>query len=269
MQGCARTLDALLTRIEFNPTVDRLWFGGDLVNGGPDSLGVLRRLKTLGPAATTVLGNHDLYLLARASGLPPRKRDTLDPVLAAPDADDLLDWLRRQPVMLVARNHVLVHAGLLPQWRLTEAAFWASQVEGQLRGPEWRGFVLDQILSKTPVDWAKCGPVGRLRMALAAFTRLRMVDGQGHPHFGYKGPPEGAPGDLRPWYASRRRGPNSPTLLFAHWAAHGFARMPGLVALDDGCVWGNNLVAWRVDDGVIFRQPALDGGHLPGPKDRR
>lgn len=263
VQGCLLSLDALLARVGFEPGRDRLWVAGDLVNRGPDSLGVLRRLMGLGSAATVVLGNHDLHLLGRAAGTrSARKGDTLDRVLAAPDRGGLIDWLRRQPLLHVEGGHALFHAGLLPEWSVETAQRWASEAEGRLRGPGWRGF-LDELGGKLPASWAEAGRAGRLRLAVAALTRLRMVDHKGRPAFGFNGPPAEAPRGLVPWYAARDGGGGAPRLVFGHWAALGFARLPVGFALDSGCVWGGSLTAVRLDDGAVFRQPALDRG-APG-----
>lgn len=260
VQGCLRSLDALLARVGFEAGRDRLWMAGDLVNRGPDSLGVLRRLRALGPAVTVVLGNHDLHLLGRAAGArAARKGDTLERILAAADREVLIDWLRRQPLMHVEGGWALFHAGLLPEWSVDEARGWAVEAEARLAGPKWRGF-LEELGGKLPASWAEAGRGGRLRLTVAALTRLRMVDRKGRPEFGFKGPPAEAPRGLVPWYAARDDGPDAPRLVFGHWAALGFARLRVGFALDSGCVWGGALTAIRLDDGAVFRQPALDRG---------
>lgn len=262
IQGCGATLDALLDRVAFDPARDRLWCAGDVVNRGPDSLGVLRRLMALGSRVTVALGNHDLHLLGRVAGARGAKRgDTLDAVLAAPDRGVIVDWLRRQPVMHVEGGWVMFHAGLLPAWSLMTARRWAEQVEGALGSAAWAAFLVDAE-GPLPETWEGADRAGRMRLALAALTRLRVVDGAGRPAFDYKGPPGEAPVGLSPWYAGRRHGPGAPKLLFGHWAAHGFTRLDVGYALDSGCVWGQALTALRLDDEAVFAVPtaAADAG---------
>lgn len=296
IQGCSATLDALMARVGFDPERDRLWCVGDVVNRGPDSLGVLRRLAALGGRVTVTLGNHDLHLLGRVAGVRPARRgDTLDAVLTAPDRDGLIDWLRRQPVMHVEGGFVMFHAGLLPEWKLATARRWAEQVEGALGSSGWRAF-LGEMNGRLPAGFeavggkAAGGKAGskaaggleaaagveaagvaatslaaasfdaaertdKLRMTLAALTRLRVVDGEGRPALDFKGPPGAAPAGLVPWYAARAHGPGSPRFVFGHWAALGFAKLAVGYALDSGCVWGGMLTALRLEDEVIFQEP--------------
>lgn len=259
IQGCLASLDALLDVIGFDPARDRLWCVGDLVNRGPDSLGVLRRLMALGNRVTVTLGNHDLHLLGRVAGARAARRgDTLDAVLEAPDRELIVDWLRRQPVMHVEGGYVMFHAGLLPDWKLTTARRWAEQVEGALGAGDWRDFVTE-LNGRLPRSWEEAGPRERLRLTVAALTRLRVVDGKGRPQLDYKGPPGAAPRGLVPWYAARKHGPTAPRLLFGHWAAHGFAKLAVGYALDSGCVWGHALTALRLDDEVVFQVPTAPG----------
>jgi bis(5'-nucleosyl)-tetraphosphatase (symmetrical) len=295
IQGCSATLDALMARVGFLPERDRLWCVGDVVNRGPDSLGVLRRLAALGSRVTVTLGNHDLHLLGRVAGVRSARRgDTLDAVLAAPDRDGLIDWLRRQPVMHVEGGFVMFHAGLLPEWKLATARRWAEQVEGALGSAGWMAFVgeMNERLpagfeaaggkaaggkaagdkaagdkaagveaAETPVAASKAvgfeaaGRTDKLRMTLAALTRLRVVDGEGRPALDFKGPPGAAPAGYGPWYSARAHGPASPRFLFGHWAALGFVKLPVGYALDSGCVWGGPLTAMRLEDEVVFQEP--------------
>lgn len=255
IQGCGATLDALLRHVGFDPARDRLWCAGDVVNRGPDSLGVVRRLMGLGSRVTVTLGNHDLHLLGRVAGARAAKRgDTLDALLAAPDRGAIVDWLRRQPVMHVEGGWVMFHAGLLPEWKLATARRWAEQVEGALGAADWAGFLVEAE-GALPGSWAGADRGERLRLTLAALTRLRMVDAAGWPAWDYKGPPAGAPVGLSPWYAGRPHGAGAPRLLFGHWAAHGFARLDVGYALDSGCVWGQALTALRLDDEAVFAVP--------------
>lgn len=257
IQGCRATLDALLAQVGFDTERDRLWCTGDLVNRGPDSLGVLRRLMALGTRVTVSLGNHDLHLLGRVAGVRAARRgDTLRAVLDAPDRDAIVDWLRRQPLMHVEGGWVMFHAGLLPDWKITTARRWAEQAEGALGSTEWRAFVAD-MGGRLPRSWDEGSRAEKLRLTLAALTRLRVVDHKGRPQLDFKGPPGEAPKGHVPWYAARLHAASAPRLLFGHWAAHGFAKLPVGYALDSGCVWGESLTALRLDDEAVFQQPTV------------
>lgn len=246
LQGCARTFAQLLHQVKFHPQRDEVWLVGDLVNRGPASLEVLRRIIDLGPAATVVLGNHDIYLLERMAGLPPRSRDTLEPVLRAPDAPALADWLRTRPLVVHRDGHLMVHAGLLPDWTLPTTLARARQVEALLAGAHWGDFLLQR-------------PASPEHETLAALTRLRMVDERDQPEWKFKAPPEGAPAGLTPWYArSRLIQAGEAQVLFGHWAALGFRRLRGAVCLDSGCAWGHHLTALRLEDGAVFAEPLAD-----------
>jgi bis(5'-nucleosyl)-tetraphosphatase (symmetrical) len=244
IQGCFRTLRRLLRRIAFDPAKDRLWNTGDLVNRGPGSLEVLRWARDLGDRLMTVLGNHDLHLLARAAGLVRAKpRDTLDEVLAAPDRDELLAWLRARPLLHAEEGRVLVHAGLLPAWTVAEAETLARSVEERLRAAG--GLELARPQSREPE-----------RSTLWVLTRLRFCTADGSPGPDFTGPPDAAPPGCRPWFDFPGRRSAEATVLFGHWAALGFYRAPGILGLDSGCVWGGELTAVRLEDGEVFQEPA-------------
>jgi bis(5'-nucleosyl)-tetraphosphatase (symmetrical) len=252
IQGCHRTLGRLLERLRFDPAGDRLWLVGDLVNRGPGSLDVLRWAKGLGTAATIVLGNHDLHLLARAAGVGiPRKRDTLDDVLAAPDVADLVDWLRRRPLLHREDPFVLVHAGLLPGWTVAEAERLAREGEAVLRGPGG-----EELLSA--LEEGRMGAAPAPAAAVSALTSLRLCDATGRPDDGFTGPPVAAPAGRVPWFAVPRRRSSGSTVVFGHWAALGLLNLPDLVALDTGCVWGGSLTAVRLDDRRVFQEPCAE-----------
>jgi len=247
VQGCLEPLKRLLDRVAFDRGRDALWLVGDLVNRGPDSLGVLRWARDMGVVA--VLGNHDTYLLARAAGMPPKKRDTLAALLAAPDAADLVDWVRHRPLVHRDGAQVMVHAGFLPAWTLDDACAWSARIEARFRGPHWRREALAFFAAPTPADV-------EIHAALDGLTRLRMLDPFDRPVLAFKGAPAEAPLELTPWYGRSAALDPERTVYFGHWAAHGFARGPGYVALDTGCGWGQCLTAVRVEDGAAFRVPA-------------
>lgn len=262
IQGCGSEFDALLRAIDFSPARDRLWLVGDLVNRGPQSLAVLRRVRELGDAAVTVLGNHDLNLLAVAAGLhKPRPSDTLLQVLDAPDSDALLDWLRHRPLLHHDRElgATLVHAGLPPQWSLETARTEAAAVEAALRDPGHRSF-LGHMYGNQPDHWDP-GLDGdaRLRFTVNALTRMRFCSADGYMEFTHKGPPGSQPESLLPWYALDAAWKAETRVVCGHWSALGLLRRPDILALDTGCVWGGPLTAVRLDaEGCVqvdSRQP--------------
>ncbi|MEW6692685.1 MAG: symmetrical bis(5'-nucleosyl)-tetraphosphatase [Pseudomonadota bacterium] len=250
LQGCLDPLQRLLERLAFDPARDRLWLVGDLVNRGPQSLEALRFVRGLGEAAVTVLGNHDLHLLAVAIGGHRTKgKDTLAPILTAPDRDELVDWLRRQPLL----HHepdlraVLAHAGIPPDWDLPTAAACAQQVEAVLAGNGVRDFLVE-MYGDHPDRWdAGLEGLERLRYTVNALTRMRYLTPDGRLEFKYKCAPEQAPEGLIPWYAAPRA-PLGATVVFGHWSTLGRTRLPGAIALDTGCLWGGKLTAVRLDD---------------------
>jgi bis(5'-nucleosyl)-tetraphosphatase (symmetrical) len=264
LQGCLDPLRRLLERLAFDPARDRLWLVGDLVNRGPQSLEALRFVRDLGEAALTVLGNHDLHLLAVAlAGKKTKGKDTLTPILAAPDRDELIDWLRRQPLL----HHepdlraVLAHAGIPPDWDIPTAAACAREVEAVLAGDEVRDF-LAEMYGDHPDRWdAGLEGLERLRYTVNALTRMRYLTPDGRLEFKYKCAPEQAPDGLIPWYAAPRA-PLGATVVFGHWSTLGRIRLPGAIGLDTGCLWGGRLTAVRLDDERLSLAHEPCSGHL-------
>jgi bis(5'-nucleosyl)-tetraphosphatase (symmetrical) len=258
VQGCARSLELLLKRFGFDLARDRLWFVGDLVNRGPASLEVLRNVRALGDAATVVLGNHDLHLLARAAGVRAAEPDdTLDAVLVAPDRDELLSWLLQRPLMHVANGFVLVHAGLVPGWSVAMAQERAREAERALR--ERPHETLAFLNARAPNRWlARLTAGQRLRYIVRVLTRLRVCDAQGTILKGHKGPPESAPPGALAWFDVPGRLSSTTPIVCGHWAALGLRLRPDLLALDSGCVWGGALTAVRLEDRAVFAQPCAD-----------
>ncbi len=254
VQGCFGALRALLDRIGFDPRHDTLWFTGDLVNRGPQSLEVLRFVRDLGECAITVLGNHDLHLLAVAAGASKHKaRDTLQEVLAAPDRDELLAWLRRRPLVHydAALGWLLVHAGLLPQWDLARALALAAEAQGLLAGsaaPEFFAHMYGDL----PDHWRDdLQGVERIRVIINACTRLRYCDLEGNMDLRHKGRPGTQPPDLVPWFAVPGRRTRAIRVVFGHWSTLGCYQGEGVIGLDSGCVWGGCLSAVRLDGGEL------------------
>jgi bis(5'-nucleosyl)-tetraphosphatase (symmetrical) len=253
LQGCHEELQQLLQRLRFSADRDRLVFTGDLVNRGPGSLETLRLVRSLGANAQTVLGNHDLHLLAHAfDPAPPlRDGDTLAPVLAAPDRDRLVDWLLQQPLALRGRGdgdgELVVHAGLIPQWTADDAMAAADEAAAALRADP-RAF-LATMYGNEPKRWSADLPrADRLRFTVNVLTRLRFCDPDGRIDFRAKGAPDSAPPPLRPWFDHPDRRSRGTRIVFGHWSALGYLRRIDLLCLDTGCVWGGALTALDLDD---------------------
>lgn len=258
VQGCLKSLRTLLDRISFHPSRDRLWLVGDLVNRGPDSLGVLRHLKELGSSAQIVLGNHDLFLLAVAEGtLPLRPQDTLHEVLASPDRDDLLSWLRQRPLHYREGTYLMIHAGLLPQWTVEETVEYAREVEKVLTGPDHRQF-LRHLFHDPPRSWSdSLRGWERLTTITRVLTRLRTCTPTGEMS-NFSGPPDLAPTGFVPWFQLPHRRSHNTTVITGHWAALGLRLTPDHIALDTGCVWGKHLTAVRLEDRAVFQIDSLE-----------
>jgi bis(5'-nucleosyl)-tetraphosphatase (symmetrical) len=262
VQGCFETLCALLDTIAFDRTRDRLWFAGDLVNRGPRSLDVLRFVKALGDCALTVLGNHDLNLLAVAHGLKKSKpQDTLTEVFAACDREALLTWLRHRSFFHFdpALGIAMVHAGLPPQWTLEMAQDYAANLETALQGPDYR-HLLKRISGHTAVDWRQADDEWTQHAyCLQCFTHLRFCDAQGRLELKTKGPPGTQPEPYQPWFDLPGRRTANHTIVFGHWASLGPCTAPGVYALDTGCVWGGSLTALCLETREQFSVASREG----------
>jgi len=258
IQGCMESLRALLERIDYEPGRDRLWLTGDLVNRGPRSLEVLRWARDQGESAVVALGNHDLHLLARAAGVADRRRrDTIEDVLAAPDRDDLVEWLRRRPLMAREGRMVMVHAGLMPAWSLEQAEALAREIEEELRGKRWAALLAEW--RGAPSAWrGDLAPGPRRSLALSAMATLRTVTRDGAMRRDFNGSPAEAPPGCVPWFDHPERRWRGARVVFGHWAALGLLLRDDVAGLDTGCVWGGKLTALRLDDGAVFQQPALE-----------
>ena len=252
VQGCDGALQRLLEEIAFSPSRDSLVVLGDLVNRGPDSASVLRRLMALGDAAQCLLGNHDLHLLAVAQGVrSPGRGDTLDAVLQAPDCAAMLAWLRRQHLALsttvAGKLCLMVHAGVLPQWTAAQTLALAGEVQAVLRGPDLPDF-LHQMYGNEPNAWRDdLSGAPRLRVIINALTRIRFCTPQGAMEFAAKGlRAQDAPPGYVPWFDAPNRKTADVTVAFGHWSTLGWLDRPDLLSLDSGCVWGGRLSALRL-----------------------
>jgi bis(5'-nucleosyl)-tetraphosphatase (symmetrical) len=248
VQGCDGALQRLVDRIGFSPSRDHLILLGDLVNRGPESAAVLRRLMGYGGSATCLLGNHDLSLLAVAHGFrAPHRNDTLDPILLAPDRGAMLDWLRRQRMALHAHGLLMLHGGVLPQWDLPKVLALAAEVEAVLRGPAMADF-LAQMYGNEPAQWSDdLRGAGRLRIVVNALTRLRFCTPEGVMHLKASGGLDDAPPGTLPWFEVPDRRTAGVPIAFGHWSQLGLLLRPDVIALDTGCVWGGCLTALRYD----------------------
>lgn len=265
IQGCFDSFQALLNKCAFNPERDRLWLVGDLVNRGPRSLETLRYVKGLGASATTVLGNHDLYLLMVSEGGAKfrGKDDTIQDILDAPDRDELFNWLRHQALCHTEDEYCLVHAGLLPQWTTTHARHLAKEVEVALQGPDYREF-LKHMWGSEPAAWSEdLSGWPRLRVIVNAMTRMRFCTAEGVMDFHTKGEVTKAPAGHLPWFEVPGRKSADSVLVTGHWSALGLKVTDNLLALDSGCLWGGHLTALRLEDRRVFQVDCSAGESVP------
>lgn len=259
IHGCFKSFKRLLKRIQFDPAHDRLWLCGDLINGGPKSLQTLRWVVEHDDVVATVLGNHDLHMLAVACGVREmRKKDTFSSILEAPDRDDLLGWMHQQPLVRRADDYLLVHAGLLPQWTAEQALALSAEVEAMLQGDEPAEF-FEHMYGNKPTKWSdELTGADRLRVIINAMTRLRVLKPKGGMIFDFSGPLEELPDNRTPWFRADQFRADKPawadhTVVFGHWSALGLHKVGPVACLDSGCVWGGKLTAMRLDDQAIFQ----------------
>jgi len=232
----------------------RFWYAGDLVNRGPQSLATLRRVISLGERAMAVLGNHDLHLLATAAGARKlSKSDTVEEILLAPDAADLIDWLRHRPLVHYEQGHLLVHAGILPAWDVAKTLALAAEVQQALRGPQWRK-ALQKLYGNVPTAWDdNLKGSKRVRVIINALTRMRLCTPAGQMALTTKAPPSACPPGLVPWFDVPARATADVTVIFGHWSTLGLMLRDNAVCLDTGCVWGGSLTAMRLRDRKIIQ----------------
>lgn len=256
LQGCYRSLQGLLQEISFNPKNDQLWFTGDLINRGPDSLNCLRFVHSLGSAAKTVLGNHDLHFLAVATGQSEAKRkDTFDEILTAPDKDILIEWLLNLPLLHhdAGLGYTMVHAGIPPQWPLQQAELLAIEVHKALQSEVRTDFFAHMYGNEPELFEENLEGLDRLRVITNYFTRMRIIDDQGALNLSYKQGLQNIPEGWQPWFKPELLSTQNNQLVFGHWAAlMGQTNRNDVHALDTGCVWGNQLTAMRLGDNQRF-----------------
>ncbi|MCK5724436.1 MAG: symmetrical bis(5'-nucleosyl)-tetraphosphatase [Gammaproteobacteria bacterium] len=249
LQGCYDSLLRLLDKLNFNESKDTLWFAGDLVNRGPDSLSTLRFVKSLSDNAITVLGNHDLHLLAIAAKHKKTKDSGLKEILNADDADDLLNWLRKQPLLHhdPRLNCTMVHAGIYPDWDLQDAQKYANELETVLRSDDYLDFIFN-MYGNLPDKWDdELKGWERLRIICNIFTRMRYCENDGTLNFKSHGAPGTHPENTVSWFEVPNRKVMESKILFGHWSTLGIINKKNIYALDTGCVWGGKLTALRID----------------------
>ena len=256
LQGCLDPLEALLERVRFDPADDRIWFVGDIVNRGPQSLEALRFVRDLGDRAVTVLGNHDIHLLGCRFGTrTARGRDTLEPILDADDGDELIDWLRRQPLLHhdPTLDWTLVHAGIHPHWTLEQAQAAARETEAAMRGDQPEAFFSGIFGNESDHPDDNPTRTDRQRFAINVFTRMRYCHADGRLDFAEKRPPADAAADLTPWFALPNRPMTDRRIVFGHWSTLGPAMSRhNTWGIDQGCLWGHQLTALRLEDEALF-----------------
>lgn len=272
VQGCDDELGQLLNELDFSPSRDTLWFVGDLVNRGPRSLEVLRRVKALGSSAISVLGNHDLHLLAvvLSPNEPIKAKDTLQPILGAPDRDELIHWLRHRPMLHhdAKLGYTLIHAGLPPQWDLAQARACASELETVLRDERHCRELFANMYGDKPDRWSDdLRGIARLRFITNSLSRLRYCRADGTLELKFKGELKDAPAHLLPWFKVPDRRTRDSRIVFGHWSALGYYDGDNVLAIDTGCVWGEKLCAVRLDQSVRQKPtfvPCSSSGLKPG-----
>jgi bis(5'-nucleosyl)-tetraphosphatase (symmetrical) len=256
VQGCYDQLVELIAKIDAIDPNARILFAGDLVNRGPKSVETLRLVKNLGERADSVLGNHDLHLLAVANGIrAPHRSDTLNGILQAPDRDELLNWLRHRPMAIAIKDgrHILVHAGVFAAWSEAQTMSLASEIETQLRRDEYADSIR-HMYGNVPANWQdNLQGNDRTRCIINAFTRMRFCHTDGAMDFDLKEGAAEAPEHLIPWFDLPTRQTQDCTLIFGHWSTLGLVLRENLISLDTGCVWGGKLTAVRLTDRMIIQ----------------
>ena len=250
IQGCYTQLQKLLNKLEFNPKNDTLWFAGDIINRGPDSLATIRYIKSLGDSAITVLGNHDLHTLAVANGRGKQgRKDTIKDIMEAADRDELLNWLLHRPLLHYDKKHnaCMVHAGIYPKWSISDALAYANEVETILQGPKSHEYFHHMYGDKPPKWSGKLKGWDRLRFITNVFTRMRYCDNKMRLTLRDKGSPAKQPPGITPWFSFEERKTRDTKVIFGHWSTLPNPHIENLFPLDTGCLWGGKLSAIKVD----------------------
>lgn len=260
IQGCHQALIKLLEKIQFNVTKDCLWFVGDIVNRGPHSLQTLQFIMDLGEVATTVLGNHELYLLAIAEGVvQAHKKDTLTPILSSPEKDNFITWIRQRPLMHydATLGFCMVHAGLHPSWPISQALTLANEVSQVLNGDDYRAFI-KAMFGDQPAYWhTELNGNDRWRFIVNCLTRMRYLSNKHELNFNDKRPPGHQASHLIPWFAVPERQSKNDKIIFGHWSTLHMGditdfKIYNIYPIDTGYIWGRKLTALRLEDEKLF-----------------
>lgn len=261
IQGCMQSFRRLLRVIDFHPSRDRLWLTGDLINRGPDSLGVLYDVMQLGASVQVVLGNHDLHALSIAYGITQQKKgDTLSALLSDPGCMGLMGWLRQQPLMMSQGQYAMVHAGVLPRWRTAEVKRLAQGPEARLGGPllGCKAF-LEALAPPIAGQWRDDFDAEMRDVVVTkVLSYLRICDKEGQPHLDFSQGRDAIPQGCTPWFAASKRQNAETTWIFGHWSQWGLHQDDNVFGLDTGCVWGHKLTALRLEDKALFAIDALE-----------
>lgn len=260
IQGCYDELAVLLKKIDFNHGTDTLWLTGDIVNRGPKSLESLQFAMRHEDSVQIILGNHDLHLLAVGYGHGTTKRsDTIAPILNHPDSRKMLDWLRHQPLMVRAEKHVMVHAGILPQWSIDQAESLAREAEAELQGAKYEKFFAKMYGNKPSAWQDNLSGYSRLRFIVNAFSRMRALTFTNELDFDFKSTLDKMPMYLRPWFKAPDRQNLSHKIVFGHWSSLGYVNDYNIIALDTGALWGGELTAINLDTEAVTQIAAING----------
>lgn len=260
IQGCYDELSVLLEKIDFNHGTDTLWLTGDIVNRGPKSLESLQFAMQHPDSVQIILGNHDFHLLAVGYGYGTTKRsDTITPILNHPDSRKMLEWLRHQPLMIRNHSHVMVHAGILPQWSVDQAEDLAREAEAELQGRKYEKFFA-KMYGNTPIAWDEnLSGYSRLRFIVNVFSRMRALTYQNELDFDFKATLDKMPIYLRPWFRVPNRQNLSHKIVFGHWSSLGYMNTDGIISLDTGALWGGKLTAINLCTEAVTQVAAING----------
>ena len=253
IQGCNSSLGKLLELVDFSPSMDTIYLLGDLINRGPDNVGVLRRLMTLGSSAKSILGNHDIHFLSIEKGLKQTKKgDTVQDILEAQDRSELTSWLRSQPLALKVSNYLLVHAGVHPLWDTQKTLSLAKEAEEVISGPDYVNF-LSNMYGNDPDSWSEnLTGMDRIRFIVNVLTRMRFCSPSGTLNFNAKSSLHDGPDGFLPWFEIPTRKSKDQMIGFGHWSTAGGTQKNNVVCVDTGCVWGRGLSAYKLPDPTSF-----------------
>lgn len=256
IQGCFDQLQQLMDMIEFDEKNDQLWLTGDLVARGPKSLQTLRLAKDLGKSAKIILGNHDLHLLATYLGyFKTKRKDQTQAILDAPDCDELMYWLRQQPLLASHSEHpfVMCHAGIYPKWSISQAQQYAAEIEQILRSDNY-AWLIENMYGETPTSWNESlQGINRFKFIINSFTRMRYCTPTGELDMKCKLPDnEVDPKQLVPWFSLIKEQQHNQSIIFGHWASLVGYRDKNVIGLDTGCVWGHHMTMLRWEDQKEF-----------------